>query len=105
MGTSDDGVRQMTFTRESVAAVFAMTNAADLEARIRVLNERADVPDDRLLPFFVVMPEGYDAGERRTWVKSVTEALESVAADAHRDVMIDRTIKTMEDLGLGDGRG
>ncbi len=91
-------------TKESVAAVFAMTNAADLEARIRVLHERTDVPDDRLIPFYVVMPEHYDANERKAWIKSVTESLEAVANDAHKDVMIDRTIQTMEDLGLGDGR-
>ena len=103
MGEGDGGTNDMsTFTRESVAAVFAMVNSGDLETRIRVLHERAEVPDDRLIPFFVIMPENYDADERRAWIKSVTEALEVVAKDAHQDIMVDRTIKTMTDLGLGD---
>lgn len=91
-----------TFTRDSVAAVFDMQCSADIEARMRVVNDKADVPEDRLIPFFVVMPETYDTEERQTWIANVTEALEAVATDAHRSVMVDRTIKTMTDLGLGD---
>ena len=92
------------FAQEAVAAVFSMTNAADLEHRMRVLRTRSDIPDERLMPIYVVIPEGYDKEEIQTFMASITEALEKVCDGAHRDVMMDRTIKTMKDLGLGDGR-
>ena len=102
----EEGTNGMTIkelmTRESAAAIFAITCAADLEHRQRVMRERADVPEERMIPFFAVMPDGYSEDERRKWIRSIVEALDVVVADAHKDIMVDRTFAMMKDLGLGD---
>lgn len=91
----------MTINAESVAALFAMTCSADLEHQVRVA-KRNGVPDDRLIPFFAVMPDGLSDAERDKWVREMSEGLEALANDAHKSIMVDRTIATMRDLGLGD---
>lgn len=100
---SDEGdIMKELLTRESVAAIFAMQTSADLEHRMRVARERQDVPNDRLIPFFAVMPDDYTPDEQRKWVKEITEALTSVVNDAELSIKVDRTLETMRDLGLGD---
>lgn len=105
MGTEGND-RMNGLTRESVATIFSMTCAADLERRIGITRDRANVPDDRLIPFYAVLPEGLDLGEQRTWIKMVSEGLTAVVKDAQLTIMVNRTLQTMKDLGLGeDGDG
>lgn len=98
MGTSQEGDDSMT--RGDVEAVYDIVTATD-EARQTTGDP---VPDDRLIPFYVVMPDGYSEDEQAKWSASISEALQAVAEDAKKDIAVDRTIKVMEDLGLGDGR-
>lgn len=98
--------RMSGLTRESVAAIFSMTCAADLERRMGITRERANVPDDRLIPFYAVLPDGLDNGEQRSWINMVSEGLAAVVKDAQLNIMVNRTLQTMKDLGLGeDGDG
>ncbi len=105
MGEGEDMLRDM-LTRESVAAVFAMTCSADLDSRRERVAKREDVPDERLIPFIAIMPDNLTVEERQQWVKEVAEGLDAVAADAGKSIAVGRTIEMMKDLGLGeDGDG
>lgn len=89
-------------TKESVAAVFAMQCAADLEARQRTMAERDGIPDERLIPFIAIMPDNLSTEERKSWVREVAEGLQAVVADAAKSIAVGRTLDMMRDLGLGD---
>lgn len=98
-GTNGMNIKEL-MSRDTATVIFSMTCDAD-QARQRA---HAGVPKDRIIPFTVVMPDGLTDDERTKWIRSVTEALEVVVADAHKDIMVDRTFAMMKDLGLGDGR-
>jgi len=95
------GMNGIDLNNDSVAALFVMQCHADLEHQFRVA-KRDGVPDERLIPFFAVMPDGLSDTERAKWTREISEGLEALTADAHRSIMVDRTLATMKDLGLGD---
>lgn len=101
MGAGEDMLKEM-LTRESVAAVFAMTCSADLDTRRERVAKRDDVPDERLIPFIAIMPDNLTVEERKQWVKEVAEGLDAVVADAAKSIAVGRTLDMMRDLGLGD---
>lgn len=96
MGEGESRMSTALKRAERVAALFEITCQADLERRMR------ETGSEQLVPFFAVMPHGYSADEQAKWVAEISEALGAVTDDAHKAIMLDRTLATMKDLGIGD---
>lgn len=56
----------------------------------------------RMVTFTVPVPDGYTDEERAEWSRSMEKALFAASRDAQTAIAVDRTIKTMEELGCGD---
>lgn len=88
---------------ESANAVARMRTSQDLENRIGVLQDRAEVASPNLVPFLVAVPPAAKTEEdRKEFIQNVGIALQAIVNDAELDIRYNTLDRVMREVGLGD---
>lgn len=79
-------VDKKTLIAEAATALSMMRTSADLEQRMGILQDRAEVDTGRLAAFIVTVPEGYTPEEVAVFNRVIDEAVSKAVQSAVSEV-------------------